>query len=271
MGVAVSKKMRNFFIQSSDIHGNKAVLISPSEIHHLLHVLRFKVGEKVQLLDGSDGKYLSQIETITPRRVEFTILSTNQVGTTNSAQGERESLLQLTLAVALIKRQAMDIIIEKAVEFGVTEIVPLKTDRTVVGAIRESPLQDHRYQRWERIIQSAAKQSGQTILPTIRPVTEFNGFLEGICRGAINQAPAFFLTPNSSGENFAKVLLKKKDLGKKICLVIGPEGGWSPREEAKAIASGAIPVRLAENTLRCETAVVAALALIANINILKDL
>lgn len=252
--------MRRFLIKHTDINGARAVLSDTAEIHHLLHVLRFKVGEKVQLLDGMGGEYLSQIHAVSRQQIELKILSTNQAGAIP------ELPLQLTLATAFVKRQQMDFIVEKAVEFGVTEIVPMKTERSVVD-IRTGARQG----RWERIIRAAAKQSGQAILPTISPITEFNEFLEGICRGDSRIAPAFLLTPNPSGENFAKVLLEKKDLGKKICLMIGPEGGWSSREEEKAIVSGAIPVRLAENTLRCETAVVAALALIVNLNILKDL
>lgn len=251
MGLSQRTNHRHFLVKPDDIHGEKAVLTVPAEIHHLVNVLRLTTGEKVLLLDGSGGRYLSQIETITLKRVGFKILSTNQAG----AYGRTP--LQLTLAMALVKRQAMDFIIEKAVEFGVTEIVPLKTERSVVD-IQTGTKQG----RWERIIQAAAKQSGQAILPTIMPVTEFDEFLE---------TPMFFLTPNPSVENFAKVLLEKKDLGRKICLMIGPEGGWSQQEEVKAVESGAIPVRLADNTLRCETAVVAALALLVNIKILKDL
>ncbi len=263
---------RRFLIRPGDIHGEKAVLTVPDEIHHLTHVLRFGIGKEVLLLDGKGGEYLSRIETITPRRVEFKILIRERRGESlRLCSGRVTSSLRMTLAMALVKRQAMDFIVEKAVEFGVTEIIPLKTDRVAVGAGPRARPDDSRYQRWQRIIQAAAKQSGQTILPTIGQVTGFDEFLDGICRGVRSYAPVFFLTPNPSGENFAKVLLERKDLEKKICLMIGPEGGWSPREEGKAIECGAIPVRLADNTLRCETAVVAALALLVNLNILKDL
>ena len=288
--------MRHFLIRTSDVDGTKAALTNPSEIHHLINVLRFSMGEEVILLDGNGGKYLSKICSIHPEKVEFEILSTSQAGAI------RESPLQLTLAVALVKRQAMDFIVEKAVEFGVAEIVPLKTERTIVGATHALPLPDHRNQRWQRIIQAAAKQSGQAILPVIKPVTDFDKFLEGISGGAMNCAPTFFLTPNHlipspsplplgergrvRGENFAKVLLTENGRGtalrrrsgqarraptEKNCLMIGPEGGWSRQEQEKAIKFGAIPVRLADNPLRCETAVVAALALLVNLNILKDL
>ena len=82
------------------------MLISPSEIHHLVDVLRFSVGEEVQLLDGNGGRYLSQIETIAPSRVEFKILI-------SKGRDEVTSSLQMTLAMALLKPQPMDFIIYK--------------------------------------------------------------------------------------------------------------------------------------------------------------
>ena len=240
--------MRHFRIRPSDVKQSKIILSNPSEIHHLVNVLRYKVGEEVFLLDGQGKRYHTAIISISPVEVVFQVLSTSK----------KNSPLSITLAQAVVRGSVMDEIIEKAVELGVQEFIPLKTDRISLNAER---LVTARLNRWNKIIESACKQSGQTIPTMIKPYQVLKGILTGIQRFS----PALFLTLDPSARNLIEVLNDKKGWDHQpLLLLVGPEGGWTQKEESDARQAGCLPVRLAQTTLRCETAVVSALAILTS-------
>lgn len=233
--------MRRFFIPLSTIHGEE-VHITGSDVHHLLHVLRKKVGDTFEATDGYNRSLVLAIHKIQKDKVICTICETKK---------QEERSLTIRLFQALPKAPAWEDILTKACELGVTEIIPLLSERTmypkeVVGTIKP---------RWKRLVDETAKRVGRLTTMTIHPITTW---------GEISS----LLSPNSlkiipwEGEKKTTLreLLENKSKIESVDLIIGPEGGFSLREVENAISWGFSTVTLGTRILTTSTAVVTTLA-----------
>ena len=226
---------RRFLVPHLPAEGE--VVITGTEAHHLLNVLRLRPDDEVVLFDGQ-GKEFRAVLT----RCDKTTAAANLLEPVSS----RESALDLTMAVAVPKLDSMARIVQKLTELGVQRIIPLLTDRTTVSAARAAG----QLIRWRRIAEEACKQSGRGRVPRLEEPTSVETLLEIEASGPrllfTVGGPAIRSLPASSA-----------------CLAaVGPEGGWSERELASALAKGFQPVGLGPRTLRTETAALAATAIL---------
>jgi 16S rRNA (uracil1498-N3)-methyltransferase len=218
------------------------LLIDDQEAHYLAHVLRLKAGDPVVVFNGQGEERLASVETLARHR------STLALGEPLAALPE--SALEITLIQALIKNDAMDLVVQKATELGVTAICAVKTDFSVVKL--DASRSARRIEHWNRIARSACEQSGRHRPPTI----EFYPRLAD-CLASLPAAPlrAAF-DPQASA-----VLMSMQPAPKGVCLLAGPEGGFGPGDHRLMDNAGFVRVRLGPRTLRAETASICGCAL----------
>ena len=238
--------MPKFFIQQEDVQGD--FLIIREDAHHILHVLRKTPGDHLTVCDGQGHDYECEImpDKLPDGELRCHIISRN----TSPA----EPAIHITLLQGLPKAEKMEYLLQKGVEVGVSRFVPLMTERSIVKLTADKARDKVR--RWEKIAQSAAKQSGRGILPSVEniqtlteAVSEFSSYDLVILLDEAEEAITL------------KHILKKTDNPKKIALLIGPEGGWERREVEQIKAAGGISITLGPRILRTETAGVIAAAM----------
>ena len=157
--------MRRFYAAAEDFDGQK-IFLSVEETKHLRDVLRLKENDSVRVFDGGGREFACGIERIEKKKTVLKILE-------ETAPTAPESGLNLTLAVALLKGEKFDWVVQKAVELGVTKLVPLNTQRADVR-LKET---ENRLTRWRKIALEAAKQSGRARLMPIEPPIDFEKFI----------------------------------------------------------------------------------------------
>ncbi|MDR0563481.1 MAG: 16S rRNA (uracil(1498)-N(3))-methyltransferase [Azoarcus sp.] len=218
------------------------VLLPPGAAHHALKVLRLGLGDSVVLFDGSGGE----------RSARLDIHGKNAVAVGGQWQDvNRESPLETVLVQALAGSDKMDWAIQKAVELGVSGIIPVQAARSV---LRLSDERAHKKRaHWQQIVISACEQCGRNRLPFVAPVQTLGAYLE-----QPTQATRLILAPG--GERIQEV----QPLAP-IHLLVGPEGGWSEEEEALCQRAGIRAVGLGPRILRTETAGLAVLAALQTI------
>lgn len=233
--------MPQFFIDPQSIEGGK-VLLSKEEAHHVTRVLRYTPGDKIHLTDGLGHRFLGEIIKLSPKETMVQILSKETIPYRSSP----------TFAAALLKQERWDFVLEKATELGCEAFSPFFSKRTVVKlSTKEMPAKTL---RWERVMLAAAKQCFVTKLPKILSPVSFEDFVRTFSRFT---AILFFY---EESKNILREVFKKSDLAKPL-VVVGPEGGFEREEVRLAKAHGAKIVSLGAQTLRAETAAVAALTL----------
>lgn len=208
---------------------------------HLLRVLRLGVGDEVLLFNGDGFDYRARISALGKRTAEVHIEARIEVS--------RESPLTVTLAQALARGEKMDWVLQKATELGVTRIAPVVTERTEVKLDAERA--DRRLHHWRGVVASACEQCGRARLPHIEEPRTLGEFL-----AACKAEGQLILALDPEGEHRLSALPAFDQL----TLVIGPEGGLSPRDLGQLHAAGAQGLRLGPRILRTETAGIAALA-----------
>lgn len=208
-----------------------------------IQVLRIAVGESLILFDGAGGEYAATVTAIGKRDATVSLTAFHAM--------ERESPLSITLVQALATSDKMDFIIQKAVELGVSEIVPVAAARSTLKLDAERA--EKRSQHWQAVAVAACEQCGRNRVPLVRPVQAFGQWLRGRRAGV-----AALLHPTASQN-----LLGLVDANQPIALLIGPEGGFTEQEIAEAIQHGVVAARFGPRILRTETAGIAAIAAIA--------
>jgi 16S rRNA (uracil1498-N3)-methyltransferase len=208
---------------------------------HVGRVLRMQPGQELKLFNGDGQDYLATITEAGKKRVEVLVRAPE----TNHT----ESPLQITLGQTLSKGDRMDYAVQKAVEMGVTCIVPLTTERCEVKL--KGDREDKRLRHWQSIAVSAAEQCGRARVPEVLPIMTVEQWLEHT-RDCDLRLVLHHRTERSLGA------MEKPD---NIALMIGPEGGLTAGEIALAEKEGFMPVALGPRVLRTETAPVAAMAL----------
>lgn len=224
-------KIHRFFISNIAVHDKQVVLTESALVHQIRTVLRLEPGELIDLCTPDGVEYRALIHTMTSEQISCEIIQ--------KTISDRESKKKVTLFAAILKRENFELIVQKAVEVGVSEIVPLITARTIKTGLN--------LDRLTKIAQEAAEQSGRAIIPRIREPENFNDALASC-------TPKETVLLDPSGIPVSTLTLNLTSYN----LFIGPEGGFTPEElkeaEHRTISVGSLGVL----TLRGETAAIVA-------------
>ena len=240
--------MYHFFVSEEQINGENAY-IEGSDVNHIVNVLRMKPGEELLISVKGDWDYLCKIVDIDAERVSLKVLESME---------QRELPVNITLLQGIPKSDKLEMIIQKAVELGVSEIIPVKTKRVVVKI--EEKKQASKVNRWNAIAESAAKQSKRSIIPKVFEPMSIDNALEIVKDFGVKLIPY----ENADGIDKTRKILDNMDKTKNIAVFIGPEGGFEESEVERIKNSGFEVITLGKRILRTETA---GLALLSNIMI----
>lgn len=232
--------MYHFFVAPEQI-GEEEILIEGADVNHIGNVLRMRPGEKVRLCTGQDeNDYYCEITEITGEFVRAKILCVEESG--------MELPSRLYLFQGLPKSDKMELIIQKAVELGAYQIIPMTVKRTVVklDAKKEAAKQ----KRWSAISESAAKQSKRMIIPEVTEVMSFKEALEYAKELDVKVLPY----EHASDPDQTRKLIAGIEPGQSVGIFIGPEGGFEEYEVELAQENGVLPITLGKRILRTETA-----------------
>ena len=213
----------------------------PDNVVRHLNVLRVKNTEEIVLFNGNGKSYPALPEVLEKRRASVRILREEAT--------DNESPLNITLVQAVSAAERMDFTLQKSVELGVAEIRPVISERCVVRLSGERA--EKRVARWQEIVVSACEQSGRNIVPKVLPLTTYVQ--------ALQQLPQE-TTKLLMSLNRAQKLSDVRPQSGKIVFMVGPEGGWTEKEEQQAFDAGFQSVTLGKRVLRTETASLAAIA-----------
>ena len=231
--------MHHFFVTPEQVR-EENIIIEGSDVNHIKNVLRMKVGEELEISDGNNKKYLCEIESMSSDEVCAIIKEELNVDT--------ELPSKIYLFQGLPKSDKMELIVQKAVELGVFEIIPVATKRAVVKL--DDKKASKKIERWQAIAESGAKQSGRNVIPEVKKVMAF--------REAVQYAKSLdiLLVPYELAEGMAetKTLISNIKPGQSVGFFIGPEGGFETSEVEYAIENGAKAITLGKRILRTETA-----------------
>lgn len=235
--------MRRFYAPPENFKENTVVL-DAGETKHLRDVLRLRVGDEVSVFDGEGNEYFCRIEEIGKKEARLQIQK--------KLDNTKESHLDLKLAVSLLKGEKFDLVIQKACELGVSEIIPLQTKRADVK-IKDPKDIEKRIERWQRIALEAAKQCGRSKLLKIQKPVSFEE-----CIDTNNDAILF---SERGGKSLEKFIKDSKKLTQ-ITAVVGPEGGWNDSELEIAKEKRVRILTLNGRIMRAETAAIAITAIL---------
>ena len=225
--------MHQFFVEKSQV-GKEYVTITGSDVNHIRNVLRMKIGEMIRISDREGGNYFCKIAETGENFVQADIVSVDEEGT--------ELPSKIYLFQALPKGDRMETVIEKAVELGVYEITPIYTENSIIKI--DSQKEEKKLIRWLKICKEASEQSFRDTIPIINKIQNIDDL-------KVNDLNLICSTREKS--NYIKNVLKKASNCDKINVVIGPEGGLSPKEEDKFIKMGYLPITLGNRIMRVET------------------
>ena len=226
--------------------GQARVKVSGKEAHHLIHVRRVKQGEVVGCFDGQGQEALGIVEQLGRDEVSLRLKKRKLLP---------EPPWRIVLGVALPRHGRLDQIIDQATQLGVSQIVPLTTARGIVRIPAERL--SKKQIRWTQIAIEAGKQSGSSRVPSVCPPVLWSSFVSSI-QGAYDLA--LIATPQGSHEELKSLLCDRNP--RRILLLIGPEGDFTPDEVDEALRAGAHRISLGPLVLRCETAAVVAVGLV---------
>lgn len=239
--------MPRFFVDKSAINSN-IIVLTGENASHIAQVLRLDAGDKITVCDGGQNDYHCKINKVIKEKAQYEIWAEIE----ETSQNKAEPVTKITLFQGLPKADKMELIIQKAVELGVHEIVPVVTDRTIVKWDKKS---GEKTARFQRIAESAAKQSGRGIVPKI---AEIAGLAECITHaGSLDKS----IVAYESEKAFTLKAFLNGFSGASLGIFIGPEGGFSEEEIAKLNSAGILSITLGNRILRTETAGFMALAI----------
>lgn len=232
--------MYHFFVSPDQI-GEKEIVIEGPDVNHIKNVLRMKPGEQVRLCTGLDKlDYRCELTELSDETVRARILWVEENGV--------ELPSRLYLFQGLPKSDKMELIIQKAVELGVYEIIPVATKRAVVKL--DARKEEAKRKRWNAISESAAKQSKRMIIPAVSRVMSFGEALEYARDLDVKLIPYELAQDmDRTRETLARI-----QPGQSVGIFIGPEGGFEEAEVEMALQQGAQAITLGRRILRTETA-----------------
>jgi 16S rRNA (uracil1498-N3)-methyltransferase len=234
----------------------KSATLGAEETRHLRNVLRLHSGDEIYVFDGAGREFHCSVQTIKRDSTELSVIAEVE-------PARPESHLHLTLAIALLKGEKFDLVIQKAAELGVKRIMPLTTERADVR-LRDGDDAKKRVARWQRIALEAAKQTGRACVPEVSAPLTFNSLLMMSVgdekKWATNATRLMF--SEREGGSFSEMTNCTAGQPGEVVALVGPEGGWTDEEIELARRSGWEIVTLGGRTLRAETAAIAVVVLL---------
>lgn len=240
--------MNRFFGRSENI-SDKEIIIDGGDVNHIRNVLRMKPGGRLIVSGAGSIEYLCEIREFDGERV---ILDIVEKRCENRELGARICLFQ-----GLPKGDKMELIIQKCVELGVHEIVPVAMKRSVVKL--DGKKSEAKTARWQAVSESAAKQSGRSVIPRVHMPMSYEDALEYAASMDVRLIPYEL----AEGMEATREAVESVRTGMSVAVFIGPEGGLELSEVEAAKAAGAIPISLGKRILRTETAGMALMSVLA--------
>lgn len=242
--------MPRFFIENKQVNDNRINILG-EDINHIKNVLRKNIGETIEICNKDNQEnFICKIIQLNNNEIECEIIK---------KVDSQESNVEITVFQGLPKADKMELIIQKSVELGVFDITPVEMKRCIVKLSEKD--ETKKIDRWQKISEVAAKQSGRNIIPKINNIVN----VEKICNMSEKYDIVFVAYENEKNLTLKEALKKisnEKRQNIKIAIVIGPEGGLEEKDVAKMALSGAKVVTLGKRILRTETV---ALNMISNI------
>lgn len=223
--------MQRYFAKEKN---NNDFILYDTDLHHIKNVMRYKVDDKIEVVYDKQV-YICQITNLEP--LELNVISINKEN--------NELNINLTLAISLVNEQKFDLILQKLTELGVSKVIPMKTERSIVKLDNKKELK--KIDRWQKICKEASEQSHRCVVPKVENIISLkelinrNNELKLIC---------------SLNENTKPLNTYLKDKPKDILIAIGPEGGFTKQEEELLINNNFLPTTLGKRVMRVETAAI---------------
>ena len=235
------------FFSNTNLKTPSVEITSPEEIHHIRTVLRLNKGASICLFNPEGDEAYATITAVASRKITAKVdRFTHNPPDINPG---------IILACAIPKKAKFELIVEKTTELGVTEIIPIMTQRTEIRLKDERAVK--KLARYEKIALNAAKQSQRNTVPVIHPCQTFTDAVSRIAQAGT------CVIPWLEGEKkLLSEVLSTKKVNTSVMVFIGPEGDFTPAEVEQAVAAGAIPVSLGQNVLKVDTAAMVSVALI---------
>ena len=241
--------MQRFFVETYQIEEeNHCIHVTGADVNHIKNVLRMKLGEELWISDGGKKEYRCTIEDFSSDEVLLHIIY--------AQEPDYELPSRIYLFQGLPKADKMELIIQKAVELGAYEVIPVETKRCVVKLDGKKAAK--KVERWKQIAESAAKQSKRMLIPNVHEVLTFKEALKYAESMDVRLIPYEL----AKGMQETKEILADIQPGQSIGIFIGPEGGFEEKEVETAISEGAKPITLGKRILRTETAGLAILSVL---------
>lgn len=231
--------MQHFFVSPEQVREEK-IYVEGSDVNHMKNVLRMKTGEELTIGDGDGWIYLCVVESYEEDMAVLKILE--------KKKDESELPSKIYLFQGLPKQDKMELIVQKAVELGVYQVIPVATKRAVVKL--DAKKAKKKVERWQQIAVSAAKQAGRGIIPAVGEVCTYAQALK------YAEELDVVLIPYELAEGMeeTKQIIAEIRPGQSVGIFIGPEGGFEKEEVEQAVKAGAEPLTLGKRILRTETA-----------------
>jgi 16S rRNA (uracil1498-N3)-methyltransferase len=235
-------RLTRVYVEAALESGGRLVL-SGSAAGHLTRVLRLGPGAAITLFNGLGGEYAASIERVQGSEVSVAVGEHQPL--------ERESPFPLTLAQGVSRGERMDLVVQKATELGVSRLVPVLTERSIVRLDEQQS--DRKSSHWRAIAIAACEQCGRNRLPEVALPARLGQFL----RDSPADGTKLLLSPEAT-RRIEDVPRPQRG----ATVLIGPEGGLADEEQQRALAAGFLAVRLGPRVLRTETAAIAAITLL---------
>lgn len=240
--------MHRFYLENANFEKNVIVISDKHELHHMKNVLRLTVGDGFVVFNGNNEEAQVVISKLNEHDIEVTVKNVTKM--------DRVMGIKIILACAVPKKAKFEFIIEKCTELGVSEIIPLRTQRSDVIYSKEKL--GSKQERFKKVAINAAKQSKRTDIPMIHEMTDLKDVLLKRDRNTL----AIFPCLTDTQQHIHEILKKKQDQ-RNVYIFIGPEGDFTPQEVQMAKEQGCTPVSLGATVLKVDTAAIAAVAFVA--------
>jgi 16S rRNA (uracil1498-N3)-methyltransferase len=239
--------MSRFFVSQDAINDEVIIVNKSSDVSHIRNVLRLGVGDGIDISDNKEWEYETEIISIEEDSIKTKIIDKQKFS--------REPSTRITLVQSLPKQKKMDEIIQKSIELGVSEIVPVFTSRSIID--QNTPMKN-KLERWQRIASETVKQCRRGLIPNVNEVLKLDDFIK-----TIDEYDLVLLPYEEEMTVTIKDCLRSlSSKPKNIAIIIGPEGGFDSDEADILIDNNAVSVSLGRTILRTETAGPAAIAMV---------
>jgi 16S rRNA (uracil1498-N3)-methyltransferase len=231
--------MQHFFVTPDQVKGD-LIFVEGSDVNHMKNVLRMRVGEEVTISDGNNCQYLCEIKEYEGEEAVLHIVE--------ECSTDTELPSKIYLFQGLPKQDKMELIVQKCVELGCYEVIPVATKRCVVKL--DDKKAKKKIERWQQIAESAAKQAGRGVIPEVQNVMS----LKEALKYAKDLDVVLIPYELAEGMKETKQIISEIKPGQSVGIFIGPEGGFEREEVEMAITEGANAITLGKRILRTETA-----------------